>query len=218
MPLKVILADDHAMLCEGIKSLLEKHEDITVVACAHNGNDCVELTRQLKPDIVLMDISMSGAINGIEATRIITTQKLPTKIIILSLHCSIQHVYMALSVGALGYVSKQNVYRELAEAIFNVARGKEYWSPDIRPKVEELRLNKTPFRGPLESLSTRELQVLKLVADGSTSANMAEIFGISSKSVETYRSRLMTKLGIATISGLVKFSIENGLTNTEYIR
>jgi DNA-binding NarL/FixJ family response regulator len=205
MPISVILADDHALLREGLKALLAANGDIRIVGEAGDGREAVRLAQALKPDLLVMDISMPG-LNGVEALRLVREKCPQTKIIMLSMHSTAEHVYRALEAGASAYVLKESAAAQLLTAINTVYAGGRYLSP---------ALGALPLEGtasPLESLSTRERQVLQLVAEGRSSAEIGSLIHLSPKTVETYRSRLMKKLGLADVPALVKFAVLHGLT------
>ena len=208
MNLKVLLVDDHAVMREGLAALLTA-AGIDVIGTASNGREAVRLARELTPDVVVMDISMPD-LNGIEAARQIRVRAPSVRIVILSMHANREHVHQALSAGATGYVLKEAAATEVVTAVRAVAAGRRYLSPAIEAAMLEAGGSAT--RGPLESLSTRERQVLQLVVEGGSSAEIARTVHLSPKTVETYRSRLMKKLGVANVTALVKFAVQHGLT------
>lgn len=213
MTIRVALVDDHAIIREGLRSLLEKGDFIVVVGEAATGRECLARLEQWQADVVVMDISMPD-MNGIETTRNIKQRWPEIGVVILSVHSTSEHVHRAFAVGASGYVLKESIGRELLDAI-KAAHGKRrYLSSKIRHVGLE-RKNPVAVRSPLEGLSVRERQVLQLVVEGRTSASIAEQLFLSSKTVETYRSRLMQKLGVGDITALVKFAIQHGLTHLE---
>lgn len=206
MTIRVLLADDHTLLREGLRALLAAHPGIAVVAEVGDGREALRRTEELKPDVLVMDVSMPG-LNGIEAAELVHARCPHTRIVMLSMHSSIEHVFRALRAGALGYVLKDSAATEVISAVQAVYAGQRYLSPPLREAAP------APERaGPLESLSVRERQVLQLVVEGKSSAVIARIVHLSPKTVETYRSRLMKKLGVADVPSLVKFAIQHGLT------
>ncbi len=217
MSITVIIADDHSIVREGLKLLLETQPDIKVAGSASNGRETVRLVERSRPDVVVMDIVMPE-LNGIEATRKITRTCSGTKVVILSMYSAREHVFQALHAGAHGYVLKESVVKELIDAIRAVHLGNRYLSRKISDLVVEDYLSPRKARepkSPLSLLSQREREILQLVAEGKTSSEIGEILFISPKTAETYRSRLIHKLGIKDLPGLVKFAIQHGLISLE---
>ena len=208
MNLKVLLVDDHAVMREGLAALLTA-AGIDVIGTASNGREAVHLARELTPDVVVMDISMPD-LNGIEAARQIRVRAPSVRVVMLSMHANREHVHQALAAGADGYVLKESAAAEVATAVRAVAAGRRYLSPSIEAAM--LEAGGSAARGPVESLSTRERQVLQLVVEGGSSAEIARTVHLSPKTVETYRSRLMKKLGVHDVTALVKFAVQHGLT------
>ncbi len=203
------------MLRDGLRLLLEANSDLTVVGEADNGRDAVESVRLLHPDVIIMDIAMP-LMNGIEATRNIMMFYPSAKVVVLSMHSSTEHICGALDAGARGYLLKETAGREVKDAVIAVRRGYLYLSKKIPEEVISLckrRMSKeyTPLT-PLMSLSHREREILQLVVEGHSSAEISRILRLSPKTVDTYRSRLMHKLGITDVTGLVKFAIQHGIT------
>ena len=210
MKIRVLLADDHQMLRDGLKALLQHTADITVVGEAVDGREAVRRAQEFKPDVVIMDIAMRD-LNGIEAVRLLREKCPATRVVMLSMHSNSEHVYRALEAGATGFVLKDSAGEEVAAAVRAAHAGRRYLSRAI----EALDFS-APFRAgrasPLESLSARERQVLQLVVEGRSSAEIAASIHLSPKTVETYRGRLMTKLGVRDVPALVRFAIEHGIT------
>lgn len=208
MTIRVLIADDHAMLRDGLRALLATAPDIRIAGEAGNGRDAVSLTRELAPDVVLMDIAMPE-LNGIEAARLMRERQPSSRIIMLSMHSSIEHVHRALSAGVSGFLLKESAGQEVITAVRTVAAGQRYLGESI-----ERMLQNHPHRNasPVDRLSVREIEVLQLVVEGRSSAEIAAIVHLSPKTVETYRSRLMKKLGVADVPALVKFALQHGLT------
>jgi DNA-binding NarL/FixJ family response regulator len=215
MPIHVYLADDHTMLRDGLSVLLQAHTDIRVVGAASNGRQAVNDIALLLPQVVIMDITMPE-LNGIEATKILQKTAPATKTIILSMHATKEHIFCALQAGAQGYLLKNSAGAELVNAIRTVHNGQRYLSQKIPADlVEDYKCNRRAV-SPLNALSPREREVLQLVAEGRSSIQVAGMLSLSPKSIETYRSRLMQKIGVHDISGLVKFSIQHGLISLDY--
>lgn len=214
MKIRVALVDDHAIIREGLRSLLEKNGFIEVVGEAATGAECLAMLEAWRPEVVVMDISMPE-LNGIETTREIARQWPGVRVVILSVHSTTEHVYQAFAAGAMGYVLKESIGRELLKAIRAAHCAKRYLSEKIEAAGGEQFLSPGAAKSPLESLSQRERQVLQLVVEGYASVEIAARLALSAKTVETYRSRLMQKLGLSDITALVKFAIQHGLTTLE---
>jgi len=214
MAIRVFLADDHTVVREGLRLLLESKGDITVVGEAADGRQAVLQVKQLYPDVVVMDIAMPE-LNGIEATKQIRKTCPSTQVVILSMYATTEHIFRALRAGAKGYLLKESAGKELMDSVYAVHAGRQYLSQRISETVivDYARwLDTAAARSPLELLSNREREVLQLVVEGKSSREIARILCLSPKTVGTYRSRLMQKLGISNIPSLVKFAIQHGLT------
>jgi DNA-binding NarL/FixJ family response regulator len=211
MPITVLLADDHAVVRDGLRALLEHGGDIRVVGAAGNGRDALVEAQRLQPDVVVMDIAMPE-LDGVEATRRILEKCPATRVLILSMYLTSEHVYRALHAGALGYVLKESAGDEVAEAIRAVQAGKRYLSHKISDAVIDDYLRETVRVSPLDSLSLRERDVLQLVVEGQTNNVIAQKLSLSPKTVETYRTRIMRKLKVQDTVELVKFAMRHGLT------
>jgi len=217
MAIKVFLADDHAVVRDGMQALLEAEENITVVGAAGDGREAVRQIEKIKPDVAIMDISMPG-MNGIDATAQIHETCPSTRVVILSMHHTAEHIFQALKAGAQGYLLKESAGKEVTQAVRTVHVGRRYLSKRIEETMidDYLHRRQTPSpKSPLEKLSAREREILQLVVEGKSSAEIAEILCISPKTVETYRSRLMQKIGVGDLPGLVKFAIQHGLTTLD---
>jgi len=210
MSIGILLADDHALVRDGLKALLEAEADLSVLGVAADGVTAVAKARRLKPDVVTMDISMP-VLDGIEATRRILQALPATRVIVLSMHGGTEHVYRALQAGARGYL-KESAGAEVVVAVRAVHAGRRYLSQKIADLAIDDFVAARQTESPLESLSAREREILKLIVDGHRNPEIAHLLSISVKTVETYRSRLMHKLGIDNLASLVKFAIEHGLT------
>ena len=215
--ISVFLADDHTIVRDGLRFLLEAQADITVVGDAADGRQAVRQVQQLRPDVVIMDIAMPE-LNGIEATQQIRQTCPSTQVVILSVHSTAEHIFRALQAGARGYLLKESAGMEVVDAIRAVHAGRRYVSQRITETMIDDYVRQRQAaepRSPLERLSPREREVLQLVVEGKSSAEIADILFLSTKTVETYRSRLMHKLGISDLPSLVKFAIQHGLTPLE---
>ena len=214
MAIRVLLADDHTVIRDGLRFLLEAEGDITVVGDAANGRQAVDQVQKLRPNVVIMDIAMPR-LNGIDATHQVFESCPSTKVVILSMYSSAEHISRSLQAGARGYVVKESVGKELVEAVRSVNAGRLYLSQRIADTMinDYVHLcQATPTKSPLESLTLREREVLQLVVEGKSSAEISDVLCLSPKTVETYRSRLMQKLGVNGLLGLLKFAIQHSLT------
>ena len=215
MNIAVFLVDDHSVVRDGLKLLLETQPDIKVVGDAANGRDAVRKIDKLRPDVVIMDILMPE-LNGIEATRKILEICPSVKVVILSMYSTPEHVFQGLHAGASGYILKESAGSEVVDATRSVYAGKRYLSEKISGIVidEYVKHRQTEeSKSPLSRLNQREREIIQLLAEGKTSVEIAGIIFVSPKTIETYRSRLMHKLGINDIPNLVKFAIQHGLTS-----
>jgi len=210
MPVSVMLADDHAVVRDGRRALLEAGNDLQVVGVAGNGREAVAEALRLRPDIVIMDIAMPE-LDGVEATRRIVEKSPETRVLILSMYLSAEHIYRALQAGAQGYVLKESAGEEVVDAIRALRAGKRYLSHRITETVIDDYLREGTNVSPLDSLSLRERDVLQLVVEGRTNAAIAQTLSLSPKTVETYRARIMKKLKVRDTVELVKFSMRHGL-------
>jgi len=211
--IRILLADDHAVVREGLKMILESNPEMQVVAETGDGLETVRQSRTIRPDVILMDISMPS-LSGIEATRRILENQPEIRIVILSIHSTSEDIFRALQAGAIGYLLKESAGAEVTEAVRAAYAKKRYLSRKVDDIVIDSYIHNrvnTGSKSPLEKLSIREREVLKLVAEGKTSNEIAEILFLSPKTVETYRSRLMQKLGLKDIASLVKFAVGQGL-------
>ena len=211
MTISVFLVDDHRVLRDGLRILLESQDDIKVVGEAEDGNKAIEGITDLKPNVTVMDITMPE-LNGIEAARVIHETLPETGIVILSIHSDLEHIFRALQAGAQGYLLKESAGSEVISAVRAVYLGRRYLSPTIRDTVMEAYLQNHQIQSPLQLLSMREKEVLQLTVEGHSSAAIAERLGLSPKTIETYRSRLMGKLGVRDLPELVRFAIKHGIT------
>ncbi|MCJ7435467.1 MAG: response regulator transcription factor [Anaerolineales bacterium] len=210
-PIKIILADDHKLVRQGMRSLLEAQPGFEVVGEASDGEQALKLMENLSPDIAFMDVMMPN-LNGIEAAKTAQQRGLKTKLIFLSMHANATYAVRALQSGALAYVLKDSDFTEILQAIQNVMEGRRYLSPVIADDVFEMLLNAdTGKEDSLDVLSPREREVLQLIAEGNTNAAIAEKLTLSVRTVETHRAHIMSKLHFNSQAGLVRYAIQQGL-------
>lgn len=208
---KILLVDDHAMFRAGIKALLEAEGRLVVVGEASSGDEAVDKVRELKPDVVVMDLSMPGS-NGLEATRRIAALELDTKVLVLTVHAEEEYLVPVVEAGASGYLTKTSADNDLIEAIKVVARGEVYLPPKATTLLlQRYKASESDDAAGLHDLSTREQEVLALTAEGYSSREIGKKLFISPKTVDTYRSRIMDKLGLNHRSELVRFALRVGL-------
>jgi two-component system, NarL family, nitrate/nitrite response regulator NarL len=210
----VLLAEDHLIVREGFRSLLKRERDIEVVGEAETGRQAVQLTRKLRPDVVVMDIAMP-LLNGLEATRQIRKDFPDTKVLILSAHSDDAYVGQMTELGAAGFLLKQTSSHDLAEAIRKVSKGDTFFSPTIAKRLHG-RGQKSLNRGgqlkkKLNRLSSREVEVLQLIAEGQPNKQVAAELGVSFKTIDKHRQHLMAKLNIHDIAGLTRYAIAEGI-------
>jgi DNA-binding NarL/FixJ family response regulator len=216
MSIKVLLVDDHAIIREGLRSLLERQPGMEVIADTDDGRKAIELVREHLPDIVVMDITMRG-LNGIEATRQITQDFPAVKVIALSIHSKRRYVTDMLSAGASGYILKECLFDELVQAIHAVVAGGRYLSPRITDVVVDDYVKRLSAvnNSPLETLTSRQREVLQLVAEGKSTKQIALELHVSTKAIEANRRQIMDKLDIHSIAELTKYAVREGLTTLE---
>jgi DNA-binding NarL/FixJ family response regulator len=226
--MKILLADDHQMFREGLRTLLESNDGFEVVGEANDGREAVELARKLHPDVVVMDVAMPD-LNGIEATRKIRHEPDAPKVVALSMHTDRRFTSEMIKAGANGYVPKDGAFEELAQAVRTVAAGKVYLSPRVAGAVVEeyVRSSGAPAapaaapssnpsgRSAFEALTPREREVLQLMAEGQATKEIARSLDVSVKTVETHRRQIMEKLDIYSVAELTKYAIREGLTSVE---
>lgn len=214
--IRVLIAEDHLLVRAGIRALLEKAGDIHILGEASNGQEAIDLARDLKPDVLIMDIMMPR-LNGIQAAEQIQTLKLPTNILLLSMYSDAGFVHKALQFGVKGYVLKSSVSDELLQAVHVVAGGGRFLSSPISELIQEgtIHSNSSNEDDPFASLSPREKEVMKLIAEGHTSVEIGKLLFISDKTVEKHREKLMKKLNIRNLAGLVRLAIKHHLVDLE---
>ncbi len=215
-PIRIILADDHPIVRAGIRAEFEKMPDVQVAAEASDGREALELVQTHQPHVVFMDISMKG-LNGLEATARITKEFPKTRVIILSMHNTEEYFWQALKAGASGYLLKKAAVAELGSALRRVVGGEIYLAREISAKlVQKLPLQQIAHqKSPLEMLTDRQREILQLIAEGQTTKAIALILKVSPKTVEYHRSKLMERLSIFDIPGLVRFALKSGLISQD---
>ena len=216
-PIRVILADDHTLVRAGIRALLEKLPDVEVLAEASDGREVLNLVKTMGPNVVLMDISMPS-LNGLEATERIAREFPKVRVIILSMHNNEEYYWRALKAGAAGYLLKKAATAQLHAALKSVGEGEIYLSREIASRF----LKKFPLqqiahsRSPLEQLTSRQREILQLLAEGHTTKAIALVLKVSDKTVEYHRAKLMARLNIFDLPGLVRFALRTGLISAEF--
>jgi DNA-binding NarL/FixJ family response regulator len=214
MTIKVLIADDHGVVAEALQCLIDTQADMKVIGRAQDGREAVRQSLETSPDVVLMDNAMP-VLNGTEATRMICKRRPQTRVTMLSIYSDPTHVYRALQAGAMGYVVKMSVAKEIFDAIRAVHSGRRYLSTLLADDVIDQCLGKAPTEVLLERLSHRERQVLQMLAEGRPVADIATTLFLSPKTVDTYRARMMEKLGIHGLAGLIRFAIQQGLVSLD---
>ena len=214
MAIRILIADDHGVVAEGLRHLVTAQPQMAVIGLAEDGREAVRSAVEMKPDIVLMDHAMP-LMNGTEATRVIRERCAETRVVMLSMHSDAVHVYRALQAGATGYIIKKSVAKEVVDAVWTVYRGGRYLSKQLADIVIDLVVHRSVPDDPLERLSSRERQVLQLLAEGHSAADIAGALSLSPKTIETYRARMMEKLNIFDLAGLVRFAIQQGVTSLD---
>jgi DNA-binding NarL/FixJ family response regulator len=213
-PIRIVLADDHNLVRSGLRSLLSGMNGVAVVAEASNGREAVELAGSVKPDVILMDIAMRD-LNGIEACEIITRDHPDVRIIILSMHDSGEYVAKALKAGATGYVLKDAAPLELEFALQAVATGEIYLSPRVSRQVVQSYTQPASAGTGLDALSPRQREILKAIAGGRSTKQIAYDLGLSVKTIETHRAQIMERLEIRDLAGLVRFAVRVKLVSAD---
>lgn len=211
----IFIADDHQVVREGIRSILTQKRRFVVVGEADNGEEALRGVLEIKPDLVILDISMPK-LNGITVTKRVLETLPDTKILILSMHAEVQSAIEAFRAGALGYVLKDSAHGELIDAVLRVADGRKYASQSVADGLLDgfvEAIKREDGDDPCDRLSARELQVFKMIADGNTSKEVAEKLFVSVSTVKTHRIHIMKKLGVSDMAGLIKIAIRKGLTS-----
>ncbi|HEY7388592.1 MAG TPA: response regulator transcription factor [Bryobacteraceae bacterium] len=213
MTIRILLADDHIVMRDGLRALLERQPDMAVVAEAADGRECVRLAEEQSPDVVLMDIAMPN-MNGIEATRRITSNQSGCAVVILSMHQDESYILRALKAGAKGYLLKDSVRSDLLEAIRAVAQGRSFLTRKIGRMLQEDYVRQLENRGlddTYDLLTDREREVLQLIAEGKTAKEVANDLNISPTTVETHRTHIQEKLGLHSVAELVLYAVRKGI-------
>ncbi len=215
MTIKILLADDHRIMRDGLSALLKNEPDMEVIAESDNGREAVETSRKLKPTVVVMDMSMPG-LNGVDATRQVLALDDNVKVLALSMHADKRFVIGALSAGASGYVLKDCAFEELVRAIHTVVMNRTYLSPSIADIVVESckRTQSSPSES-FSSLTPREREVLQLLTEGASVKKIAPLLRVSAKTIETHRQHIMEKLNTRSVAELTKYAIREGLTSLD---
>jgi DNA-binding NarL/FixJ family response regulator len=213
--IRVLLVDDHELMRQGLRSILERETDVEVVGEAESGRVAVELARTLEPDVVVMDVAMKDS-NGIEATRQLRSALPNLKVIALSSHSDSRYVNAMLDAGACGYVLKANAFDDLRRALVAAQQGKSYLCPDVTESVVGASLQRGHKRAPSHALlSPREKEVLQLLAEGLSSPEIGERLFVATSTIETHRRNVMQKLRIHSVADLTKYAIREGLTSLD---
>jgi DNA-binding NarL/FixJ family response regulator len=214
MMTRILLVDDHALMREGLRSILAREEDVEIVGEASGGREAVSLSRTLAPDVVVMDVGMKD-LNGIDATRQIRREFPAVQVIALSSHSDSRYVSAILDAGACGYVLKANAYADLRKALQAARQGKSYLCPDVTKGVVDASLHGTLSRPDPSVLSEREREVLQLLAEGLSSPQIGKRLFVATSTVDTHRRSIMRKLAIHSVADLTKWAIREGLTQLE---
>lgn len=213
--IRILIVDDHDLVREGLRTILEQDSGFEVVGEAGDGQEAIREARRLEPDVVLMDLNLPG-LGGLEATEAILADRPETRVVILTQYEQREYIKRALRIGAQGYVIKRSASRDLKEAIRTVHQGRRYLHPVAADElVEIMARGETLEEEDYEKLTRRERQVLKLLAEGKTSREIAKYLGISLKTAMTHRTNLMSKLGVHSRAELIKYAIRKGVIDVE---
>lgn len=210
MAIKIMIADDHSMIREGLKSLLELEGDIQVVAEAEDGVDCLEKLKICTPDVLLLDINMPRK-NGLEVLQTLKSSKSKVKILVLTVHNEVEYLMKAVDIGVDGYILKDSESAELKKAIFSIVEGENYIQPSLIPSLNSKMIEKNRDEGKIESLTKRELEVLKLLAVGMYNKEVAEKLNISERTVKNHVSNIFKKIEVTDRTQAAVFAIRNNL-------
>lgn len=210
MAIKIMIADDHSMIREGLKSLLELEGDILVVAEAEDGVDCLEKLKICTPDVLLLDINMPRK-NGLEVLQTLKSSKSKVKVLVLTVHNEVEYLMKAVDIGVDGYILKDSESAELKKAIFSIVEGENYIQPSLIPSLNSKMIEKNRDEGKIESLTKRELEVLKLLAVGMYNKEVAEKLNISERTVKNHVSNIFKKIEVTDRTQAAVFAIRNNL-------
>lgn len=210
MAVKVIIADDHTMVREGLKQLLEIDSEIKVVGEAGDGYECLDITNKMKPDIVLLDLNMPN-LGGLETLKIIKQQKMSCKVIVLTIHNEIEYLIKVLDIGCDGYVLKDSDFETLKKAIFTVYEGETYIEPALTPLLNSSLAERDILKEKVSYLTKRELEVLKLIASGAFNKEIASSLNISERTVKNHVSNIFRKIGVSDRTQAAVFAIKNNI-------
>lgn len=215
MPIRILLADDHTVVRDGLRALLEKQPDMTVVAEASDGRDSIRLAEEQSPDVVVMDIGMPS-LNGIEATRRILAANPRTAVVMLSMHQDESYVLRSLKAGAKGYLLKDSLRGDVIDAIRTVAQGRSFLTRKVRLMLQEdyvLQMESRGLEDSYDLLTDREREVLHMVAEGKSNKEVAGLLNISPTTVETHRAHILQKLGIHSVPELILYAVRKGIVS-----
>ena len=210
MPVTIMIADDHSMVREGLKSLLELDGDIQVIEEAVDGEDCLEKLKTCKPDVLLLDINMPKK-NGLEVLQCINKSNLKVKVLVLTVHNEVEYLIKAVDIGVDGYILKDSESAELKKAIFAITKGENYIQPDLIPALNSKMIEKNSDKDKIDSLTKREFEVLKLLAVGMYNKEIAEKLNISEQTVKNHVSNIFKKLEVTDRTQAAVFTIRNNL-------
>jgi two-component system nitrate/nitrite response regulator NarL len=212
--IKVLVVDDHPVVRKGLHTCLARQDRLKIVGEACNGDEAIAKTRELSPDIVLMDIDLPG-MSGLAVTELLRKESPSLKVLVLSVHSNKDYIFRIIQAGAHGYVSKESSPDELLRAIETVCEGEPFFSPEIARAALNQLVTSGGKKEPFAQLTDREREVLALIAEGRSNKEVASELGIGVRTIETHRERIMRKLGIHTIAGLTRFAIQNGVISLE---
>jgi DNA-binding NarL/FixJ family response regulator len=212
--IKILVADDHPVVRKGLQSCLARQERVKIVGEASDGDEALEKTRELSPDVVLMDISMPG-MNGLAVTEVLRKESPAVKVLVLSVHNNRDYIFRIIQAGAHGFISKEAPPDELLRAIESVYAGEPFFSPEIAKAALNQLVTSGGKKDPFAQLTSREREVLVLIAEGQSNKEIATKLGIGVRTIETHRERIMRRLDIHSVAGLTKFAIANGMISIE---